>query len=321
MPYFVGTDEAGYGPNLGPLVVSVSVWQVDCWEDRDLFARLAAAVCPAGESDVAGQRVAIGDSKALYKPGKGLGRLEQGVLAMLRTLGKSPPNWRAIWAALSADTAGSMDHLPWYQEYDRPLPLALDAEALESQAAMLRTVCDRECCKPTHVESRAIFPQAFNQLIARHGNKAHALAHVTMDLVKSALATVPSEESALVWCDKLGGRNRYGPLLNHWFPDTLARVREESREASSYELGTADRRVEVQFRARGESFLPSALASMVSKYLRELAMTAFNQFWTSRVADLQPTAGYPTDARRFKTQIAQTQADLGIADDALWRCR
>ena len=26
--YLIGTDEAGYGPNLGPLVISATVWQV-----------------------------------------------------------------------------------------------------------------------------------------------------------------------------------------------------------------------------------------------------------------------------------------------------
>ena len=28
MSYLIGTDEAGYGPNLGPLVISASVWHV-----------------------------------------------------------------------------------------------------------------------------------------------------------------------------------------------------------------------------------------------------------------------------------------------------
>ena len=60
---------------------------------------------------------------------------------------------------------------------------------------------------------------------------------------------------------------------------------------------------------------------MVSKYLRELAMRAFNDFWCGRVANLQPTAGYPVDAARFRSEIRTAQAELGIADHVLWRKR
>ena len=34
MLYVVGTDEAGYGPNLGPLVIAATVWQIDEPEAR-----------------------------------------------------------------------------------------------------------------------------------------------------------------------------------------------------------------------------------------------------------------------------------------------
>ena len=44
MPYLVGTDEAGYGPNLGPLVVSATVWRVDTLHDTDLYSRLRKSV-------------------------------------------------------------------------------------------------------------------------------------------------------------------------------------------------------------------------------------------------------------------------------------
>jgi hypothetical protein len=98
-------------------------------------------------------------------------------------------------------------------------------------------------------------------------------------------------------------------------------VYRESLAESIYRWGVEAERVEIQFRAGGESFLPAALASMVSKYLRELAMRAFNDFWCCRVPELKPTAGYPIDARRFKQAIAATQGELGIDDDILWRSR
>ena len=92
-------------------------------------------------------------------------------------------------------------------------------------------------------------------------------------------------------------------LLQHFFPDAWIETLVESRAESRYHWGAGDGRVEVAFRRGGESFLPAALASMTAKYLRELAMRAENAFWCARVPGLRPTAGYPLDARRFKTEI------------------
>jgi hypothetical protein len=64
-----------------------------------------------------------------------------------------------------------------------------------------------------------------------------------------------------------------------------------------------------------------ALASMVSKYVRELSMLLFNGFWAEYVPGLKPTAGYPGDSHRFRTDIAEAQLQLGIADSILWRNR
>jgi hypothetical protein len=60
---------------------------------------------------------------------------------------------------------------------------------------------------------------------------------------------------------------------------------------------------------------------MASKYLRELAMRPFNEFWCRHVPELKPTAGYSTDSRRFKADISAAQSSLGIADRVLWRVR
>ena len=79
--------------------------------------------------------------------------------------------------------------------------------------------------------------------------------------------------------------------------------------------------MQAHFKAGGESFLPAALASMTSKYLREMAMRALNHFWCAQVDGLRPTAGYPLDARRFKAEIADAQRGLDVADHVLWRCR
>ena len=50
-------------------------------------------------------------------------------------------------------------------------------------------------------------------------------------------------------------------------------------------------------------------------------MQSFNAFWCAKVPGLEPTAGYPQDARRFKEQIAAHQRELAIEDRILWRMK
>ncbi len=146
------------------------------------------------------------------------------------------------------------------------------------------------------------------------------LSRLTLELIRELLPQVP-DAPAHVCCDKHGGRNNYHRLLQETFCDSVVEVHGESRARSVYRMGPTDCRVEVQFHVGAERFLSVALASMVSKYLRELAMQAFNDFWCRHVPDLRPTAGYPTDARRFKNAIEAMRDQLGIDDRLLWRCR
>ena len=321
MAYLVGTDEAGYGPNLGPLVISASVWKVDSLRHIDLFSRLRDVICRPHEV-ACEDGVRVGDSKELYKPGQGLAGLEEGVLTFLATLKKKPRSWKKIWDVLASEDSGNLVHLPWYREFDDRLPVEITLKDVNRRADRLLTTCRQVGCIPTQIASRVVCPPDFNELCEQYGNKAAALSQTTLRLVRHVVDKLPQGEPVYILCDKHGGRNKYGPLLNDVFPEKLAMVQKESRTESTYQLGNGKERREIVFRAKADSvFLPSALASMVSKYLRELAMRAFNDFWAAHVTGLRPTAGYPMDAKRFKKEIEPTQRALGIADHMLWRNR
>ena len=334
MTVLIGTDEAGYGPNLGPLVITATAWRIpDEQSSADLFDLLSAAV----GRDAGPGRLPIADSKLLYKPGGGLGNLEQGVLAALpatafshrssttpidSTQYRAPlgrlHSWRHAWQTLAPAVTDCLDAVPWYAGYDEPLPIDADADQIETLATRFLDVLEQTDIDLECIQAKAILPSQFNRLLESHSTKGAALSHETLTLVKQVMARCP-DSTILVRCDKHGGRNRYSPLLQTLFPDYLVEVVYESREQSIYRWGPKSQRVEVRFIAKCESQLPAALASMVSKYLRELAMRAFNAFWQTHVADLRPTAGYPVDARRFKQQIRHTQAALGVDDRELWR--
>ena len=72
----------------------------------------------------------------------------------------------------------------------------------------------------------------------------------------------------------------------------------ERPELSQYTIRDRNRRLELSLMPRADqSDGLVALASIVSKTVRELWMDVFNAYWRRRVPGLRPTAGYPTGRR------------------------
>lgn len=321
MTYLIGTDEAGYGPNLGPLVISASLWSVpDPLRGEDLYSVLADVVSRHGADDAPRRQVPIADSKTLYHAAGGLRALECGVLTALRAIGLRPADWRAVWAAAAPHSLADLDRAPWYADFQLPLPQHHRATDLDCLADRFLQGLGEAGVRLLGVRSLPVSPERFNDEVDRWGNKATVLSTLTLELIKTIL---PAEDGhdVCVSCDKHGGRQRYAEFLQAAFPEYLVEIHGECRSHSLYRWGPARRRLEFCFLEKAERLLPVALASMASKYLRELAMLAFNAFWRQHLPQLRPTAGYPEDARRFRREIAACQQQLGIADRQLWRNR
>ena len=167
------------------------------------------------------------------------------------------------------------------------------------------------------IECLPVFPTEFNAGLKSFGNKATLLSNRTLEIV-SRLKAITDDDLEIV-CDKHGGRSKYAGLIKSHLTDQPICTGEETKSCSDYTFCDQQRDVVVRFQAGGESFMPTALASMVSKYVREVFMEAWNQFWVDQLPDLKPTKGYPLDAKRFKAEIDQLQTRLGIADDDVWR--
>jgi hypothetical protein len=323
MVYLIGTDEAGYGPNFGPLVISASVWQApDDVRGGDLFGRLGHVIAASLKQaeKLTQPCMVVADSKILYNSGGDLRHLERGLWAAWTLLGLQPRTWREAWHALTEQAVDEFSLHPWFNGYDAAVPSDIIAGDWHSHGPQLRDALLSEGVQLVALKSRAVFPWEFNELLERYGSKGALLSHLTLELITGVIKPLDGQPISVV-CDKHGGRNCYGALLSQHFPDYLIEVHGESRQQSVYRFGSNGRRVEFCFRTNAESCLPAALASMASKYLRELAMQPFNEFWCSRVPGLAPTAGYPQDAKRFKAAIDLAQKELGIEDRVIWRVK
>ena len=280
------------------------------------------------------RRIAIADSKALYHPGQGLRQLERGLHAVLMTLQQSLACWSQVVNYCEADPDGHHKSVCWPDGFDCALPVDAAADELTRLAARFMRACDAAAVRPLAIRAKLVFPEQFNNLVAHYNSKGAALSHITVGLLREMTNLLCAADGAgalrsasqingsvYAVCDKHGGRNFYTALLQHHFSEHWIEPVFESHAQSHYEWGPPESRVRVVFRVNGETFMPTALASMAAKYLRELSMRAFNAFWCDHVPGLRPTAGYYRDSWRFKKEIAAKQRELGIDDHVLWRER
>jgi hypothetical protein len=286
--------------------------------DDNLYARLADAVSAGGTSHEDSIRIA--DSKVLYSSGGSLRRLERGIFATLGVADIFPARWQELLTVLDSKSADACDAIPWYEGYDVVVPLDASMDEITAATSRLKKSLIRAGMGTPSIQSTLVFPQQFNRFVEQYDSKGEVLSRQTLQLVRQMLASTQRQRTRII-CDKHGGRKRYGRILQQIFPNDLIEIICEGRAESVYRWGVSSRRVEIRFVTKGESFLLPALASMVSKYLRELAMRAFNAFWVAQVPHLKPTAGYPVDAKRFFQEIEPVQKKLNIDHSILWRQR
>jgi hypothetical protein len=316
--WIIGVDEAGYGPNLGPFVMTaVACRAPDRLAGADLWHVLRAAVCKEDSED---GRIVVNDSKQVYSPAIGIGALERGVLA---TLWRAPLDGGAtVGQLLAAACADSLDDLcgeAWFMG-DAKLPGQTDVGDLAEASARFDRAKDAAGVLHWQVCGVLVPAPRFNVVAERADSKGAVLGHALGRLLPWAFEL--EDESLRFTIDKHGGRDRYTALIQHVLADGVVQTEEEGPLRSSYRVAGLDRDVRLTFRPRADAeHFCVALASMAAKYLRERMMEEFNRFWLTHVPGLKPTAGYPGDSARFMDAIRPAARKLGIAEEAIWRKR
>ncbi len=311
----VGIDEAGYGPTLGPLVIGASLWRIPSHtEGLDPFA---SWLVPIEITDVG--TIRIDDSKKLYSTTHGLKQLEASVWGAVAQLSVSCPCFRSLLQYLCTELHSFGD--PWYGDWEPQATSVLSPVQWKSVSEAALAAWGRASAKLIRVAATILEPKEFNRLCDERGNKAVVLTEQSLLLAKQ-LMEFTDGESVEIFCDKHGGRNYYAAPLWHYWPDVQITIEKESREHSRYHvMDRKGRAIIWNFTAKGDGYVPTALASMIAKYLRERMMEAFNAYWLKKLPELKPTAGYPSDAIRFLQAIEPLRSRLGIELATLRRAR
>jgi ribonuclease HII len=274
----IGIDEAGYGPTLGPLAVVAACARSG--EPQAFAAELAA--------------LGVADSKQVHKPGD-LASLERVALPAATWLSGFQPDTADDLFALLGESAADREAVPWMAGAEAMrLPVAATSLATWTIANGNALGVHGRLLHPRHLN--AAKRQSVNRAAAELGAVRTLIAHAHPD---------PRQPGAVA-CDRLGGRKRYGDLLEGTWPGHPIEVIEEIAPACRYRCASTT----AAFLVGGEDAEPLiAAASCIAKYARELHMRLFNQYWSGRFAWLAHTAGYPEDAKRWLHQVGAGTVD------------
>ncbi len=329
----LGVDEAGYGPNLGPLVIVVSEWEIPAdLTEQGLIDALSVDFKPQ-RLNPDSTHIPLGDSKLLYSSTAGIDSLEASVLALLQSSGllkQVPIGLQTFLEALGDkgnSVAPSTDESlpPWYHFTRDALPTRTELQIPgdTSQLELLNALSKRafaalQKCDVRFLGARAkvVREPEFNARLKTLGSKGLLLSQETLRLVRDSIKCYAGR-GVEAYCDRQGGRKNYLPVLQDTWPESWFQPLLQESQRSSYFDEQMD--FKVHFTVKGDRFPPTAFASMIAKYLRERSMDAFNDFWRRHLPDVKPTAGYPVDALRFRNDIARKAAALQLDPACWWR--
>ena len=327
MTLVIGIDEAGYGPNLGPLVIGGSSWQIDQLQSDHLSTQAAEHFIKL-QNDIhddyrAGRGPPWGDSKKIFSrkstKSETLEPLERGVFAAIQIATNTTPKTSDHLLSLLALKAPDDSELTCWKKLNAvALPLATKAPLAIEQSDQSTKQLRTHGIRLTGLACRWIFPETFNAALDNGMNKSDILSQASLQLA-SDLRNQHPHTPAVIWCDRHGGRKRYAGVVSHCFDAARVEPLSETARCSHYRIHDRECPTFIHFSVGGESQLPVAVASMTAKYTRELAMDVFNCFWTDHIPSLQPTAGYPVDARRWWHETEKDRHRMSIHDDVLWR--
>ncbi|HEX5656566.1 MAG TPA: hypothetical protein VFX59_05195 [Polyangiales bacterium] len=301
----VGVDENGLGPLLGPLVTTAASLELKRYR-------------PEHHAEV-GRALGIDDSKATA--GFGQMALAEGLaLALIEQLsGVLPTDIDALFEALLLDApealrtpcpAGSRP-----QCWSVSIPLPCFGGDIEAGRQVLRKLA-RAGLRPLHVRSALACTGSLNTRLRKGQSRVEVDLELMERLVLDARTRSPEDVRAI--CGMVGGIRNYIARMRH-FPLRGVSPARAQRPTLAFDVqGVGHVRFEIDADA---NHLPVALASMVGKYVRELAMERQNRFYRGHDDSLAEVSGYHDPVtQRFVIASSALRTSLGI-DDACFRRR
>ncbi|MHC4977267.1 MAG: hypothetical protein ACYTF7_11805, partial [Planctomycetota bacterium] len=233
---YLGVDEAGYGPRVGPMCVGASLFSLDATSTAssnhepalvDFWAKLTHGVCRASDRD--GRRVVVDDSKRVMRRKAGYAdtsALELGVRAFLSLAGEPTGTWPEILASLRCDLGPD-------SERARGPELVHDGSRVAILTNPIRRSAQDSGVRCLGVRCACVEASELNERVRERGTKSAVSFACVCDHLERALKM---ERPLVAVIDRQGGRTTYQSVLRDRFPWLGIEEMVRSAERSVYRL-------------------------------------------------------------------------------------
>ncbi|MGB9642290.1 MAG: hypothetical protein ACP5JO_03955 [Candidatus Ratteibacteria bacterium] len=245
-------DENGYGPVMGPLVVT----GISGTADSEKFPEQ------------------IFDSKRLFSSRNCFPKIEKIALAIFKiAYNRLPFTYNELFEQ-SFECANVKSGVCWKNFSE--IPFFSDKSEIELCASNIHEFLDKNHIRLLSIHSQVLCVQAFNNLCRKHLKKDF-INYLMFE--KIILKHQKDYDHMVVKAGKIGGRHFYKKFLNNGFCHWEIHYEKESTMASEYLIKKENKQIHLSFLKNIESvsFL-GVLAGIYGKYVRELFMIAINKF-------------------------------------------
>ncbi|HPO52223.1 MAG TPA: hypothetical protein PK165_05275 [bacterium] len=248
---YLGIDENGYGPIMGPLVVTgiSGTGDNETWPE-DIF-----------------------DSKRLFSSRSSFSKIEKIALSIFKiAYARFPFTYNELFEQ-TFECINITSGICWKNFPE--IPFSTDKKDIEIYATNLHNFLNKNNIRLVAIHSQVLCVKEFNNL-CRKNLKKDFINYLMFE--KIILKHQKDYNHIAVKAGKIGGRNHYEKFLNNGFCNWEICCKKEDKKVSEYLVNKDSKQIRLSFLNNIESvsFL-GVLAGIYGKYIRELFMIAINK--------------------------------------------